>query len=66
MQVAVMDAPSTNDQLLTIRDVAQRLRVSEPTVKRLIYGGVLRSVKLADRRLIRESDLAAYIASLDG
>ena len=53
-----------NDHLLSLQEVASRLGVSYVTVKRLAHNGELRSVRLGDRRLIRESDLAVFIATL--
>jgi excisionase family DNA binding protein len=58
--------------LLTVDDVAKRLRVSKTTVKRLIYaerkepGTGLESVKVGDLVRIAPEDLAAYIARLRG
>ena len=53
-----------DDQLLGLQQVAGRLGVSYVTVKRLVHNGELRSVRLGDRRLVRESDLASFIATL--
>lgn len=58
------EPPTRDDQLLGLQQVAARLGVSYVTVKRLVAAGDLVSVRLGDRRLIRESDLATFIASL--
>lgn len=55
-----------NDRLLNTGEVAERLSVSKVWLYELISRGEIRSVKLGRRRLIRESDLSAYIASLEG
>ena len=55
-----------SDRLLPIQpDVCQRLNAARSTVYELIYSKELRSVKLGRRRMVRESDLQAFIASLD-
>lgn len=58
------DEPVHEDQLLGLQQVAGRLSVSYVTVKRLVARGDLRSVTLGDRRLVRESDLSTFIATL--
>jgi excisionase family DNA binding protein len=53
------------DGLLTISETCQRLGWSRTWVYRLIRSGRLPSVLLGPRsRRVRESDLAAFIASL--
>lgn len=54
------------DQLLDLDQAAARLSVSKVTVKRMVSSGELASVRLHDRRLIRESDLSIFIAKLEG
>lgn len=49
------------DRLLRIKEVAEILRVSEKTVRRLIDEGKLRSIKVRGLRLVRASDLDALI-----
>jgi excisionase family DNA binding protein len=49
------------DRLLRIKEVAEFLRSSDKTVRRLIDEGKLRSVKLRGLRLVRASDLSALI-----
>ena len=49
-------------QLLTYSDTAQRLSVSERTVRRLVARKRLKSVRIAGiSRRIRESDLERFI-----
>jgi excisionase family DNA binding protein len=58
--------------LLTVKDVAKRLRVSEVTVRRLIYteekepGTGLESVKIGSARRITPEALIAYKKRLSG
>ena len=47
--------------LLTVEDVAQRLKVSPSTVRRLIRRGGLKTVRLGRLIRIRPADLNAYI-----
>lgn len=49
------------DSLLRIREVAQFLRSSEKTVRRMIYAGQLRSLKIRGLRLVRWADLQRLI-----
>jgi len=51
----------TLPRLLTIDEVADRLRVHRSTVFRLIRDGELESYRVADRRLVSEHDLATYL-----
>jgi excisionase family DNA binding protein len=52
------------DICLTVKQVSERLGVSEKTVRRLISDGELVAVRVRGRIVVRESDLAAYISSL--
>ncbi|WP_366525207.1 helix-turn-helix domain-containing protein [Ferrimicrobium sp.] len=52
------------DQLLTVSETAQALRLSRATLYGILSRGDLRSVYIGSRRLIRSSDLAAFIANL--
>ena len=45
------------DSLLLIPEVARFLRVSDKTIRRMITGGKLRSVKVCGKRVVRMSDL---------
>jgi excisionase family DNA binding protein len=54
------------DPLLRISEVAQYLRSSDKTVRRLITAGQLRSIKVRGLRLIRSSDLNSLIQSATG
>jgi excisionase family DNA binding protein len=49
-----------NDELLTVKEVAARLKLNPQTVRRWIRSGRLRAIQIAPRRYrIREDDLAA-------
>jgi len=50
-----------NQKLLTIRETAELLRVSEPTVRRWLRAGAIPSRKLGRRRLILAKDLEKII-----
>jgi excisionase family DNA binding protein len=52
------------DSLLSREVTAQTLSMNKRSVDALIQSGELRSVKIGRRRLIRESDLQAYISGL--
>lgn len=56
---------SDGDQLHALPAVASRLSVSRATVYEFLSRGALRSVKIGHRRLVRESDLQAFIGSLE-
>jgi excisionase family DNA binding protein len=47
--------------LLRVRDVAERLSVSEPTVRRLVSSGELRRVRLGGSVRFRPQDVEALI-----
>lgn len=49
--------------LLTIPDVAQRLRLSESAVQKLCQSGRLASVRFGRRVTVAEEDLAEFIAA---
>ena len=51
----------SQDQLLTLQQVAERLQVSMSTVRRLVDAGKLRSVRIGRNLRVRPEDLAAYI-----
>ncbi len=52
------------DACLGVRQVAERLGVSEKTVRRLIHNSELPAVRIHRRVFVLETDLAAYISSL--
>ena len=58
-------SPPSGPRLLKIDEVAARLRLSRPTVYRLINGGKLASVHVGNAGFTRvtETDLDAYIAT---
>lgn len=58
-----VDDPGVLD-LLTFQETAQRLRLSEETVKRLVRDGRLPAVSVGRARRVRPADLAEFIESL--
>jgi excisionase family DNA binding protein len=52
------------DPLMTFDEVAERLRISPKTVRRMVQRGELRSVLISKRRsLVKESHVEHYIAA---
>lgn len=49
------------DKLLFIPEVAELLRVSDKTIRRMITDGKLRSGKLRGQRVVRMSDVNALV-----
>ena len=47
--------------VFTIDEIAERLRVSRDTVRRLIERGELRAMKIGSQWRIAEEDLDAYV-----
>jgi excisionase family DNA binding protein len=47
--------------LLTIDEVAERLRVGKRTVERWVAEGEIASVKMGRRRLVQETELERYL-----
>lgn len=50
-------------QLLTLDEVADRLRVSRRTVQRLVTAGELRTVRFGGNTRVTERELAAFVAA---
>ena len=50
------------DNMLTFNDVAERLKVSVSTVKRLVKSKQIRSVKIGHLRRFRPTDVSAFVA----
>lgn len=48
-------------RLLTVREVADSIRVSTMTVYRLIKGGELPAIRVGKHFRIREADLGSYL-----
>lgn len=48
-------------KLLTMDEVAEILRVHRATVSRLLASGTLSRIEIGSRKLVRESDLRAFI-----
>ena len=55
---------SNGERLLRIKEVADSLRMSDKTVRRMIDAGQLASVKIRGLRLIRWSDLQKILQPL--
>ena len=51
----------SQDQLLTLQQVADRLQVSMSTVRRLVDAGKLKTVRIGRNLRVRPEDLAVYI-----
>ena len=47
--------------MLTIKDVAERLTVSERTVRRLIEDGSIRASKIGGQLRLKEDDVELYV-----
>ena len=56
-----MAIESTEDRLLTVPEVAERLRVHPITVRRHIKAGRLRAVRVGRSVRVRASDVDAYL-----
>jgi len=52
------------EKLYTIKEVAEMLRVSKPTVYRMMSDGKLKPLKLGKRTLFEESELNRFIEEL--
>jgi excisionase family DNA binding protein len=51
------------DPLLTVPEVAERLRISQRTLRRLVAGGHLRPVRIGSRTLFTDREVAAFVAA---
>jgi excisionase family DNA binding protein len=56
--MTVLTTPDHQREYLTVAEVAERLRCSEPTVRRRIRAGDLAAVRLGEGRAIRVSRAA--------
>ena len=58
----------TEERWLTVADVADRLRLSQVTIRRLLKSGKLTGISFSDRGgyRISEDDLAKFLASKRG
>jgi len=56
---------TSQEQLLTINEVADLLRISRWSVYQLIWSGQLRTVTIGRRRLIRPAAYTACVDQLD-
>ena len=54
------------EELLTLDEVAEHLRVSRRSIHRLIAGGELHKVKVGGASRIFRSEVAKYLAGLRG
>jgi excisionase family DNA binding protein len=59
------DIPPSGDRLVSVAEARARLDASHTKVMELLASGELPSVKLGRRRLILESRLVEFIASLE-
>lgn len=50
-------------ELWTLAETAERLRVSERTVRRLIAAGRIRATRVGRRPLVTSREIAAYVAA---
>lgn len=57
-----MGTAGSHDELMTTKEVAARLRVSEQTVHRMARSGELGAVRIRKRLRFRRSDVDALIA----
>ena len=53
--------PMLDDHLLTVREVASAMRVSNMTVYRLIRAGDLRAIQIGKSYRIRASEVGRYL-----
>lgn len=53
------------EQLLTLNEVAELLKISKWSVYQLIWSGQLRTLKIGRRRLVRPSAFAECVDLLD-
>jgi len=51
-------------QLLSVNEAAARLGIGRTTLYELIATGMIQSVRIHRRRLIREEEIANYVGSL--
>lgn len=56
-------APKAPETLLTINEVAERLRISKGLVYRMIGDGKLRSIRIGKRRLVPATEVTRLIES---
>ena len=52
----------SDDRLLTVREVAARMRVSNMTVYRLIQAGDLRATRVGRSYRLRQGDVETYLS----
>ena len=68
ISAGVSHRESMTDELIlsmTYKDVAQRLRLSERTVRRLVAAGELKVVRIGGAPRVRVADLLEYVESRD-
>jgi excisionase family DNA binding protein len=61
----VVVAVGTNDRMLTVRDVAERLRISPSKAYELTAKGKIAFYKVDGAIRVSEEQLAAYLASVE-
>jgi excisionase family DNA binding protein len=52
----------SGDRLLTVREVADAMRISKMTVYRLVKGGQLAAIRVGRNYRIRQAALTQYLA----
>lgn len=62
--VGVATPEGRPEQMLSMGEVAARLRFGMTKTKELIYAGTIPSTKIGRQRRVRESDLDAYLRGL--
>ncbi|PQP35712.1 DNA-binding protein [Desulfobacteraceae bacterium SEEP-SAG9] len=55
-----MDKKDQAQRVLTVKEVADVLRVHRSTISRYAYSGELKSYRIGNRRLFRETDVWAF------
>jgi excisionase family DNA binding protein len=58
--VEVEDQEKQTPNILTLKEVAVLLRVNQSTVSRYAKSGVLKSYKIGNRRLFKETDVWSF------
>lgn len=56
-----MSSPVANRLLLTVRETADRLRLSERTVRRMVASGVLPALRIGGSIRVDQAELDAWL-----
>jgi|MudIll2142460700_1097286.scaffolds.fasta_scaffold328151_2 excisionase family DNA binding protein len=54
------------EKLYTVKETMEMLRISRPTLYRIVRSDALRSVKVKGKTLFKESELERYFQGLNG